>query len=189
MEKDGSHVRAALRRCAAVGCLLSCACVGVPGVEQRSATETDGAWVATGRWDAAEEDLFAQWVEILGRARAGGACSTFQSCLRNSEANLLFDEDDGDLRLFADCADLPYIARAYFSYKRRLPFSFVGAISGGRYTSDNRVLARRSHLDYSSLSALTRGLSETVHSGFFRTAPAIDVRARRPAGPHRGRWA
>ena len=90
---------------------------------------SDGAWVVEQDWSDEEEALFSEFVEALGRSRAAGQCSALYQCLRSPEANLLWDERDQDLWIFADCADLPMILRAYFASKRRLPFSFVSAIS------------------------------------------------------------
>ena len=70
--------------------------------------------------------------------------------------------------MFSDCADLPYLLRAYFCYKKKLPFSFNSTISGGRYTNGNTPSARKSFLSYASFSSLTRAISNSVHSGFFR---------------------
>jgi hypothetical protein len=125
-------------------------------------------------WDPAEDEAFAAWINRLGEARSAGLCSTLASCLASSEANSLWDEQDRSFSVFADCADLPYVLRAYFAFKRRLPFSFVSEISGGRYSSGNQVLAHADWREYDSLPALLRGVSETVHSGFYRIAPEVE---------------
>ncbi|MFZ5786449.1 MAG: hypothetical protein ACOY3Y_08400 [Acidobacteriota bacterium] len=125
-------------------------------------------------WDEDEDAAFSQWIGRLGEARAAGECSTLASCLASERANALWEEEDQHFSVYADCADLPYVLRAYFAYKRRLPFSFVSDISGGRYTSGNRVAAHEDWRDYGSLPSLLRAISEEVHSGFYRIAPEVE---------------
>lgn len=124
------------------------------------------AWTAFYQWSARYEAEFSAWVEQLFEDKKG----SLAACLRNPEGNTLYSEEDRDNRIFSDCADLPYLLRAYFSYKKKLPFSFHLTIVGGRYTSNNTPGRRSSFLDYPSLSALAQTISNHVHSGFFRFA-------------------
>ena len=90
------------------------------------------------------------------------------ACLRNPAGNSLYSAEDRNLSIYCDCADLPYLVRAYFSYKKRLPFSFNTTISGSRYSNNNKPGSRRSFLSYSSFPKMARTISNSVHSGFFR---------------------
>ncbi len=137
--------------------------------------DDQSAWIATRSWNLDFEEDFSSWVATLGEARAEGRCSTLTSCLRNRYANTLYEAEDAGREYYADCADLPYVLRAYFAYKNRLPFSFTSAISGERYTSGNQPLGRQSFLDYGSLSSLMTGIAGRVHSGFYRTSPSVET--------------
>ncbi len=126
--------------------------------------DASSAWIAKQQWNDSYEAEFAEWVEHLF-AKKG---STLAACLKNPAANTLYSDEDKNRSLYSDCADLPYVLRAYFSYKKKLPFSFTYSISGGRYTNGNTPGTRRSFLNYSSFSKLAKALTNNVHSGFFR---------------------
>lgn len=146
---------------------------------------SQGAWNVEHDWSDEEEALFTQFIEELGRSRAAGECWALHRCLANPEANILWDERDEELWLFADCADLPMVLRAYFAFKRRLPFSFVSAISGDRYTSGNDVRRRLNHTNYDNFADLANGISQQVHSGFYRLAPEIEGSDHYPVAVNR----
>jgi hypothetical protein len=124
----------------------------------------DAAWTAYHQWNDSYEAEFARWVEQLFVDKKG----SLAACLRNPDGNTLYSDEDRTNSIFSDCADLPYLLRAYFSYKKRLPFSFNVTISGSRYSNNNQPGSRRSFLSYSGFSSLTRAISNSVHSGFFR---------------------
>ena len=124
----------------------------------------DAAWTAYYQWSDRDEADFSQWVERLFADKKG----SLAACLRNPEGNTLYSGEDRNNNIFSDCADLPYLLRAYFSYKKKLPFSFNVTISGSRYSNNNRPGSRRSFLNYPGFSSLARAISNSVHSGFFR---------------------
>ena len=124
------------------------------------------AWTARHQWSDSYETEYSRWVEQLFVDRKG----SLAACLRNPSGNSLYSDEDRNLSIYCDCADLPYLLRAYFSYKKRLPFSFNSSISGGRYTSGNQPGSRSSFLGYSSFASLARAISNSIHSGFFRFA-------------------
>ncbi|MCI5194024.1 MAG: hypothetical protein D3915_13025 [Candidatus Electrothrix sp. AU1_5] len=125
---------------------------------------TGAAWTARHQWSDQYEAEYSRWVEQLFADKKG----SLAACLRNPAGNTLYSEEDRNRKLFCDCADLPYMLRAYFSYKKKLPFSFNVTISGSRYSNKNKPGRRRSFLNYSSFSRVARALSNSVHSGFFR---------------------
>ncbi|RWX46789.1 hypothetical protein H206_01804 [Candidatus Electrothrix aarhusensis] len=125
---------------------------------------TNAAWIAYHQWNESYEAEFARWVEQLFVDKKG----SLAACLRNPEGNSLYSDEDRNNNLFSDCADLPYLLRAYFSYKKKLPFSFNSSISGSRYSNNNKPGSSRSFLSYSSFSRMARTISNSVHSGFFR---------------------
>lgn len=102
----------------------------------------DGVWPVTRAWDAAEEALYGAWVRALFHAPPGEelAWSALHEVTTDAERNLLHDhlgwgEDSmpmkGGLHLKPDCADTPYFLRAYFAWKRGLPFGYRLCSRGG----------------------------------------------------------
>ncbi len=124
----------------------------------------NAAWTARHQWNDSYEAEFSRWVEQLFADRKG----SLTACLRNSSGNSLYSAEDRNISIYCDCADLPYLVRAYFSYKKKLPFSFNSTISGSRYSNNNRPGSRRSFLSYSNFARMARAISNSVHSGFFR---------------------
>lgn len=154
-----------------------------------------GAWRATRAWSRAEEDLFSTWVEALFDAPLDGELSvgSLHAITQDPARNLLHDhlglrEDEPPprgLRLDPDCADLPYFLRAYFAWKRALPFGFSRCSRGGQ-GQPPRCLERNGHTDLGDLEEpprervrrmeafLRRRLKDTVHSGTGRTEATSD---------------
>lgn len=69
-------------------------------------------------WTPADEQLWQDFVTRIGQS----GCTTVDSCLA-SNANPFRDDSDIQTTHYSDCADFPMFLRAYFSYKRGLPFS------------------------------------------------------------------
>ncbi|HET6581983.1 MAG TPA: hypothetical protein VFG69_01025, partial [Nannocystaceae bacterium] len=117
---------------------LRCATVRVKKGPARLRPRTaggDAVWPIERKWTGAEEALYSAWVRALFHAPRGEelAKKALHEVTSAPGQNLLHDhfrwgEDDGDtkvgLRLKPDCADTPYFLRAYFSWKRGLPFAF-----------------------------------------------------------------
>jgi len=129
-------------------------------------------WTIVQEWDHQAEDEYSRWVEQLGRVRAARGCRRLRSCLENPEANALWTEGERWRGLFADCADLPYVLRAYFSYKTGRPFQFTNRIYGGRYGKINRVkdYADFTFRRFGTIRHFFRQMTAWIHSGFYRTA-------------------
>lgn len=117
---------------------LACATIKVArgaGKRPRAATN-NGVWPISRRWTAAEEALFSAWVREMFHAPRGEslAWKALHEATAQRSRNLLHDhyawgEDDPDvarkgLYLKPDCADTPYFLRAYYAWKRELPFGF-----------------------------------------------------------------
>ncbi|MCB1994045.1 MAG: hypothetical protein KDG49_21545, partial [Geminicoccaceae bacterium] len=92
-------------------------------------------WPVKRGWDAGEEALYSAWVREMFHAPRGDdvAYRRLDEVTAIPARNLLhnalgWDEDleggDMALRLKPDCADTPYFLRAYWSWKRRLPYAF-----------------------------------------------------------------
>lgn len=90
-------------------------------------------WPVQRNWDRQEEALYSAWLRELfaGPADQDLAWKSLTEVTTDRQRNLLHDhlgrsEDDAQLgmQLEPDCADTPYFLRAYFAYKRGLPFGF-----------------------------------------------------------------
>ncbi|HVK61372.1 MAG TPA: hypothetical protein VM432_07470, partial [Bdellovibrionales bacterium] len=87
------------------------------------------AWkIKKASWSETDEAEYSAFVQGLGAAIEAKKCNTVAKCMKSS-ANPFFSTDPAGLRYYADCADLPYFLRAYFAWKKGLPFSFVSGIS------------------------------------------------------------
>ena len=82
------------------------------------------SWNISRQWNETEENLYSEFVYKIGKAIRSGQCRTADDCLRSYVANPMFASKNpyGLKRIFSDCADLPYILRAYFAFMRELPF-------------------------------------------------------------------
>ncbi|MFZ6177748.1 hypothetical protein [Nannocystis pusilla] len=99
-------------------------------------------WPSQRAWDSGEEALYSAWVRALFHAEPGVdlAYTALDQVTRDPARNILHDayawgEDaapqQGGLHMRPDCADTPYFLRAYYSWKRALPFAFRGCSRGG----------------------------------------------------------
>ena len=142
-------------------------------------------WPAVNTWSDAFEREFSDFVGRLGRGVAERRCNRMDRCLRNPEFNTLYDpQTDGNLYLNIDCADLPYVLRAYFSFKRKLPFGYTFWVDGSpsragkdpRYMVGIRPGEVRNWWRHRTFRSLLRDMGSWVHSGMYR------VSARREGG-------
>lgn len=112
-------------------------CVGF-GVRERpykddSVVNLANVWDNQRSWTAAEEALFSAWVRELfaGPADQDLAWKALSEVTSDADRNLLHnhlgreeDHRSRGLQLVPDCADTPYFLRAYWAFKRGLPFGF-----------------------------------------------------------------
>jgi hypothetical protein len=126
------------------------------------------AWPVEREWTPAEERGYSDWVKKIGSKQ----WRSFNHAIRSAEYNSLYDATDSKLKLYADCADLPYVLRAYYAYKRRLPYIF-NQVSGGRYAArPNRTETTVDNLSYKgSTQSFFAQIANHVHTGNYRTAP------------------
>jgi hypothetical protein len=95
-------------------------------------------------WTDADEKAYGEFIQAIGDSQ----CRTVDSCL-HGVWNPFAAGDADDVSFHSDCAELPYVLRAYFAFKRGLPFSYErevaprGETDDIRYTtSGNEVTAR-----------------------------------------------
>ncbi|MDN5278843.1 MAG: hypothetical protein PWR01_2808 [Clostridiales bacterium] len=124
-------------------------------------------------WTDEDEKTYADFVEKLGSSKH----SNLNRFIRDAKANPLYGEEDKKFNLYPDCADLPYLLRAYVAYKLRLPFSYVSAISskGGdqRYGRGNRPTDFKDQDYFSSPQQLFSKVT-LINSGYYRMSPEVE---------------
>jgi hypothetical protein len=161
--------------------LLSMALVGgalAPPAPGKLDAPTATVWKGQKDWDAAAEARYSEFVSTIGRAVADRRCRILAACLNDPAINPLWSDMPAKLRLHADCADVPYILRAYFALHEDLPFAYSRSMHGRgrdvRYYKDARPSGLCSWREASTPRTLLQGLSRIVHSGYFRTAPGVE---------------
>ncbi len=89
-------------------------------------------WEFSNSWDDPSQNWelkYQRFIYQFGMAKENKQCSTIKSCITSSFANPdYYLKNPKDLRISADCADLPYVLRAYFAWMNGLPFSFVSGV-------------------------------------------------------------
>jgi hypothetical protein len=141
-------------------------------------------WEVRNQWSPQFENLYAAWVEKLFSYPLDEdiTWSNLQSVLKVEEKNFLHDYyaagEDEELRLQPDCADLPYMLRAYFAWKLGLPFGYRRCSRGreGRPPMCGAIESNLQEREYNGIGDAfeyfaRRGLMNSVHSGSGRTVP------------------
>jgi hypothetical protein len=174
--------------------VIACQDIEVLATNRSRARESGVVWPIERAWDRDTENLYSAWVERLfdDPLDAQPSWRGLGQVLGDPGRNFLHDylglgEDSRPQRgshLDPDCADLPYLLRAYFAWKLRLPFGY-SECNRGSASSPPRCGEWRSNLgqppgantgELSGMDAfLARSVAWTVHSGSART-PAGDDR-------------
>ncbi|NJO23693.1 MAG: hypothetical protein HC868_13175 [Sphingomonadales bacterium] len=105
--------------------------------QQEPAGQAGTAWrVLRTAWTDQDERAFEEFVERIGESD----CRTVHECLTSAKSNPLYRASNPPGMFFtADCADLPYLLRAYFAWRNGLPFGYSSAVApAGRDASDIR---------------------------------------------------
>lgn len=129
-------------------------------------------------WSAADERGFGEFLRGIGDS----GCATVSDCL-HGPGNPFRASDPASIHFRADCADFPYLLRAYYAWKRGLPFSYEsevaprGSTRDLRYTPNgNRVVERKDVLSGSiSGYALLESVRDTISSATYRIHPSLDA--------------
>lgn len=152
-------------------------------------------WRWTRAWSGWVEALFSAWIARLFHVNinARGSWYPLHQLTRNASRNWLHNAlglgEDGvgtwtapAVMLWADCADLPYYLRAYFSWKMGLPFIFQRCSRGdeirGPVCAEQRDNLSTRYARYRNpVSRFNQFVREwigwSIHSGTART-PATD---------------
>lgn len=167
------------------------ACRKFKMLARRPKAETEDAgregrpvWAARRKWSRHTEGLYATFVESLFNYPPDEDVSwkNLHSLLRDQGRNVLYDHfgtnEDEQLRLKPDCADLPYLLRAYFAWKLGLPYGYRSCSRGraGRPPrcgdlQTNFVDRARSGDTEAFQHFANRKIRNAVHSASGRTAP------------------
>lgn len=173
--RKNSSLRVGGQVLACLTLLSSAASASAPRLDLATAV----VWPARCSWDTTAESRYSEFVATIGRAAAAGRCRTLALCLNEPAINPLHEAGTAPLRFHADCADVPYILRAYFAYHHGLPFAFAQRMIGrgrdARYYRDARPQGLRAWLEVDTPRRLFQSLSGVVHSGYFRTSPEVET--------------
>jgi hypothetical protein len=77
-------------------------------------------------WNKSIDKSYEEFVATLGKAKQAGICHTTSECIKSPVANPKYYNLNPDklMNVYSDCADLPYILKAYFSWMNDLPFTY-----------------------------------------------------------------
>ncbi len=130
------------------------------------------------RWTVSDERGFGEFLQGI----AGSNCHTVDSCLKGP-GNPFRASDPASLYFHSDCADLPYYLRAYYAWKRGLPFAYESAVEPLGHTRDIRYTARGNEVterrdvltDSTTGPALLDTVRDTISSAMYRIHPDLDT--------------
>jgi hypothetical protein len=129
------------------------------------------------RWSESDERDYAAFIAAIGDSD----CASLNACL-HSRANPFAASDPPSRRFESDCADLPYVLRFYFAWKRGLPFSYAravtprdGATGDERYArGGNAVSARADGLGGRNALDIIAQIRSDVSTATYRIHPDLD---------------
>jgi hypothetical protein len=110
---------------------------GVAAATEAPASAATTTWrVVRTAWTDQDERAFEEFIAHIGESD----CRTVHECLTSAKSNPLYRASNPPGMFFnADCADLPYLLRAYFAWKNGLPFAYSASVTpAGRDSSDIR---------------------------------------------------
>jgi hypothetical protein len=153
----------------------------------RGTSDRSVYWPTTQAWGAAFEGYYSAWIDRLFDAAPETSLGfrPLSQALQDPQRNLLWNhlglaEDNGKsksaLRIEPDCADLPYMLRAYFSWKMGLPFGVHECDRGTPEhpprcsTFHSNEEAAKSAEPLAAFKAFLVLLANKAHSGSLRTA-------------------
>jgi hypothetical protein len=129
-------------------------------------------------WTAADERGFGEFITSIGDSD----CRTVDQCLHGPGNPFRASDPDG-IYFRSDCADLPYVLRFYYAWKRGLPFAYVSEVEPRGHTRDIRYTARGNAVaervtlsggDPVSGYAIIDTLREAISSATFRIHPELE---------------
>lgn len=169
------------------GRVVACEEVRVRSRAYRVGGASGPVWRVRNAWSESFENLYSLWVHELFAypLEDDRTWTNLHDVLAVEEMNFLYGyyniDEEAQLRLQPDCADLPHVLRAYFAWKLGLPFGFRPCNRGreGRPPSCGEVTTNLMERTYEGNASefnrfAVREVSNTVHSGGARTVPHDD---------------
>ncbi|MEI9996870.1 MAG: hypothetical protein WDM91_19910 [Rhizomicrobium sp.] len=129
-------------------------------------------------WSAADERGFGEFLTSLGDSN----CNTVDRCL-HGPGNPFRASDPEGIYFRSDCADLPYVLRFYYAWKRGLPFAYVSDVEPRGHTRDIRYTAKGNAVSErvmvpsgeQSGYAVIDTLRDTISSATYRVHPELEA--------------
>jgi hypothetical protein len=129
-------------------------------------------------WTDADERGFGEFITGIGESD----CHTVNACL-HGPGNPFRASDSQWIVFHSDCADLPYVLRAYYAWKRGLPFSYENAVEPRGHTRDirytpngNEVVERKDVLTGSGSGyEILDVIRDQISSASYRIHPDLDA--------------
>jgi len=134
--------------------------------------------VRSDRWAESDERDYERFIAAIGESD----CGTLNDCL-HSPANPFAATDPPGRRFESDCADLPYVLRFYFAWKRGLPFSYAAAMTPRdgsaddiRYSRNGNKVSDRVDVPSGRFSgmAIIERIRTDISSATYRVHPDLD---------------
>ena len=151
-------------------------------VKKISRPTSRSIWDIESSWTTSTEALYSAWLERLFQdAEEGDTWTQLHDVIRDPENNLLYDhlgkDEDRSLILEPDCADNPFVLRAYFAWKLGLPYAHFRCDRGTAERAPictewitNLDPRREGRGDTRAFQSFVRSILNDVHSGTARTA-------------------
>lgn len=129
------------------------------------------------RWTTEDERGFGEFLTAIGNSD----CSTVDKCL-HGPGNPFRASDPEGIYFRSDCADLPYVLRFYYAWKRGLPFAYVSRVEPRGRTRDIRYTARGNRVaeritvqtGQGSGYAIIDTLRDAISSATYRMDPELE---------------
>jgi len=127
-------------------------------------------------WSESDEKGFEEFLTGIGESD----CTRVNACLHGPD-NPFRSSDPPGIYFHADCADLPYVLRAYYAWKRGLPFSYATALEPRGRSRDirysrygNEIIERKDVTTGSTTGyGLMETLSDNISSAYYRIPPDL----------------
>ncbi len=145
-------------------------------IEQRSTGQSWRWRIARTKWTETDEKAYEDFVARIGESR----CRSVNACLTGADSNPMYrGSNPAGMKFYADCADLPYMLRAYFAWKNNLPFSYstavspIGATRDIRYTPLGNIILSRRDIIGPAIDArrVIPQIIDTISSAHYRYPP------------------
>ncbi|MBC7712978.1 MAG: hypothetical protein H7177_06550 [Rhizobacter sp.] len=93
----------------------------------QASTKKPLAWqIKNTEWTKSIDKSYEEFIAGIGKAKQAGVCNTVSECIKSPVANPKYYNLNPEnlMDVYSDCADLPYVFKAYFSWMNDLPFTF-----------------------------------------------------------------